>query len=44
MVIDEGADNKDDFERLMNMDEQWPDHFDERSRPSRGEMEAAGER
>ncbi len=44
LVIDDGADNKDDFERLMNMDEQWPDHFDERSRPSRGEIEAAGER
>ena len=28
----------------MKMDEEWPDHFEERSRPSRGEVEEAGER
>ena len=28
----------------MNMDEEWPDHFEERSRPSRTESEEAGER
>ena len=28
----------------MKMDEEWPDHFEEHSRPSRGEMEEAGER
>ncbi len=44
LVIDETKDNEDDFERLMNMDEQWPDQFDERPRPSRGESEWAAER
>ena len=28
----------------MKMDEEWPDHFEERSRPSRAEQEEAGER
>ena len=28
----------------MKMDEEWPDHFEEHSRPSRGEVEEAGER
>ena len=44
LVIDETHSNEDDFERLMKMDEQWPDHFEERTRPSRGEIEEAGER
>ena len=44
LVIDETHSNEDDFERLLKMDEQWPDHFEERTRPSRGEMEEAGER
>jgi RNA polymerase sigma-54 factor len=44
LVIDETHSNEDDFERLMKMDEEWPDHFEERSRPSRGETEEAGER
>ena len=43
-MIDETHANEDDFERLMNMDEEWPDHFEERRRPSRGEIEEAGER
>jgi len=30
--------------RLMKMDQEWPDHFEERSRPSRAEQEEAGER
>ena len=33
MVIGEAGDNKADFERLLTMDEQWPDHFEERRRP-----------
>jgi RNA polymerase sigma-54 factor len=33
LVIDE-ANGEDDFERLLNMDEEWPDHFQENSRPS----------
>lgn len=27
LVIDESHSNEDDFERLLKMDEQWPDHF-----------------
>src|SRR5207248_11729381 len=34
LVVDETKDNEADFERLLNMDEEWPDHFEERSRPS----------
>ncbi len=44
LVIDETKDNEDDFERLMKMDEEWPDHFEERTRPSRAQVEEAGER
>ncbi len=44
LVINETTKNEDDFERLMKMDEEWPDHFEEHSRPSRAETEEAGER
>jgi RNA polymerase sigma-54 factor len=44
LVIDDSKDNEDDFERLLKMDEQWPDHFEEHSRPSRAQVEEAGER
>jgi RNA polymerase sigma-54 factor len=44
LVIDETHSNEDDFERLMKMDEEYPEHFEERSRPSRAEVEEAGER
>lgn len=44
LVIDTAKDNEADFERLMKMDEEWPDHFEERTRPSRDRMEEAGER
>ena len=44
LVIDETRSNEDDFERLMKMDEEWPEHFEERSHPSRGEIEEAGDR
>ncbi len=44
LVIDETKDNEDDFERLMKMDEEWPDHFEEHSRPSRAQTEEAGQR
>lgn len=44
LVIDETTDNEDDFERLMKMNEEWPDHFEERSRPSRGRVEEDGQR
>ena len=44
LVIDDTTNNEDDFERLLNMDEQWPDHFEDRSRPSRNRMEEEGQR
>ena len=44
LVINETTSNEADFERLMTMDAEWPDHFEEHSRPSRGEVEEAGER
>jgi RNA polymerase sigma-54 factor len=44
LVIDEAHSNEGDFERLLKMDEQWPDHFEERSRPSRDQVEEAGDR
>ncbi len=44
LVIGEKDGNEDDFERLMKMDEEWPDHFEERSRPSRNQVEQDSER
>lgn len=44
LVIDETHSNEQDFERLMKMDEEWPDHFEERAHASRGEVEEAGDR
>ncbi len=44
LVIDESSRNEEDFERLINMDEAWPDHFEERTRPSRAAAQEAGER
>ena len=44
LVIDESASHEDDFERLMKMDEEWPDHFEERPRISRNQIEQEGER
>ena len=44
LVIDEAHANEGDFERLMKMDEEWPDHFEDRPHGSRGEIEEAGQR
>jgi RNA polymerase sigma-54 factor len=44
LVVDESKNNEDDFERLMKMDEEWPDHFEERSRPSSTRIEEEGAR
>ncbi len=44
LVVDENKNNEEDFERLLNMDEEWPDHFEERSRPSSSRMEEEGAR
>lgn len=43
LVIDEKKDDA-DFERLLKMDEEWPDHFEEHSRPSRSRVEEDSER
>ncbi len=44
LVVDENKDNAEDFERLLNLDEEWPDHFEERSRPSAQRIEEEGDR
>jgi RNA polymerase sigma-54 factor len=44
LVVDEKKNNEDDFERLLNMDEEWPDHFDERPRLSSTRLEEESER
>lgn len=44
LVIGENTDNEADFERLLNLDEEWPDHFEEHSRPSRNRVEEDAER
>jgi RNA polymerase sigma-54 factor len=44
LVVDEKKNNEDDFERLLQLDEEWPDHFEERSRPSASRLEEEGER
>jgi len=44
LVIDETSDNERDFERLLRMDEEWPDHFEEQSRPSRNRLEEVEQR
>jgi len=44
LVIDESNSNEQDFERLLQMDEEWPDHFEERAHASRSEIEESGER
>ena len=44
LVVQEGTNNEEDFERLMNMADNLPDDYEERSRPSRGQMEAEADR
>ena len=44
LVIDETTNNERDFERLLKMDEEWPDHFEEHSRPSRNRLDEEGDR
>ena len=39
LIVDEAKNNEEDFERLLNMDQEWPDHFEERSYKSAGRME-----
>ena len=44
LVVDEKKNNEEDFERLLQLDEEWPDHFEERRRPSATRLEEEGER
>jgi RNA polymerase sigma-54 factor len=44
LVVKDGTDNADDFERLLNMAENLPDDYEERSRPSMNRIEAEGDR
>lgn len=43
LVIDETG-GAEDFERLIDLDENWPDQFEERIRPSSGRVEEEGQR
>ncbi len=44
VVADDSPNNEDDFERLVNMADNLPDDYEERSRPSRGQIEAESDR
>jgi RNA polymerase sigma-54 factor len=44
LVVDDNKNNEEDFERLVNMNEEWPDHFEERSRPSADRIEQESSR
>jgi RNA polymerase sigma-54 factor len=44
LVVGDSKNNEDDFERLLNMAENLPDDYEERSRPSRGQMENESEK
>jgi RNA polymerase sigma-54 factor len=46
LVIEEGetASNEDDFERLVNLDQDVPDHFDEKPRVSANRIRESGDR
>jgi RNA polymerase sigma-54 factor len=44
LVVRDSTDNADDFERLLNMAENLPDDYEERSRPSLNRIEAEADR
>ena len=44
LVVKDDRNNEDDFERLLNMAENLPDDYEERSRPSLNRIEAEGDR
>ncbi len=44
LVVDEGAGTADDFERLLSLDKEFPDHFDESTRPSSNRIQESGDR
>jgi RNA polymerase sigma-54 factor len=44
LVVGDDTNNEDDFERLLNMADNLPDEYEERSRPSRGQLEMESDR
>jgi RNA polymerase sigma-54 factor len=44
LVVDEAHNNADDFERLLNLDREVPDQFDERPRPSINRIQEQSDR
>ncbi len=44
LVVEDGNNNEDDFERLVSMADSLPDDYEERSRPSRDRVDALGDR
>lgn len=44
LVVDDTKDNVDDFERLLQMDEEFPEHFDDRPRTSSNRVEEESDR
>ena len=44
LVLDGTKDSADDFERLMNLDEDWPDAFEDRPRMSSSRLAEEGDR
>jgi RNA polymerase sigma-54 factor len=44
LVVADSANNEDDFERLLNMADNLPDDYEERSRPSLNSIEAEADR
>jgi RNA polymerase sigma-54 factor len=44
LVVDEKNDNSEDFERLLEMDREFPDHFDDAPRRSAGSLDEASQR
>src|ERR1700760_528952 len=44
LVVKDDRNNEDDFERLLNMAENLPDDYEERSRPSMNRIEAESDR
>jgi len=44
LVVDDDSNSEDDFERLMNMDEEFPDTFEERTPLSRNAVEEESDR
>ena len=44
LVVADSQNNEDDFERLLNMAENMPDDYEERSRPSMNRIEAESDR